>query len=249
MTVLKTGRLYAQVARQISEDITAGRVAVGARLPSERELSERFEVSRPTVREALIALEVDGLVEIRMGSGVYVTARTPLGGKFSPIGVGPFELLEARRAIEGETCAIAATRAEPEDLSKLKQVFDKMAAAGANVALAESYDHQFHVHIAQMTRNSALSGAVEGLWEARMASPQEKSLSRKAHLAGVGPKIEEHLPILEALLAHDPEQARAAMRAHLDNVLRDLIVATEVQESAAFDAKLNARRKLFLGTA
>lgn len=63
-----------------------------------------------------------------------------------------------------------------------------MAAAAASVALAESYDHHFHVHIAQITRHSALSGAMEGLWEARVASPQKKSFSLKVVLAGVGPK-------------------------------------------------------------
>lgn len=247
MTSLKTERLYAQVARKIAEGITGEQFQLGTRLPSERELAEQFDVSRPTVREALIALEVDGFVEIRMGSGVYVTARTPNGGKFSPVGVGPFELLEARRAIEGEACAIAAARAEDEDLVKLNFLFESMKNAGSNVAKAEAFDHQFHVHIGNMTRNSAMSGAVEGLWEARLASPQEQSLSQKAHRAGVGPKIDEHLPILEALLARDPEKARLAMRAHLDSVLRDLIAATEVQESAEFDAKLNARRHMFLG--
>lgn len=242
---MKTARLYAQIAREIAGQILSSHYPLGTRLPSERELSEAHEVSRPTIREALIALEVDGLVEIRMGSGVYVSAQRPRGGKFAAIGVGPFELLEARRAIEGEACAIAATRADIDDLGELQRLFDSLVAAGDDVEKAEAFDHQFHLCIARTTRNSAISGAVETLWQARLRSPQEKALAVKAHRAGVGPRIDEHLAILEALLARDPDRSRAAMRAHLDKVLSALIQATEVQESAEFDARVTARRQMF----
>ncbi|MES2022314.1 MAG: FadR/GntR family transcriptional regulator [Pseudomonadota bacterium] len=242
---MKTVRLYAEIARQIGGQILADQYPMGTRLPSERELSETFNVSRPTIREALIALEVDGLVDIRMGSGVYVSAKTPRGGKFSAIGVGPFELLEARRAIEGEACAIAATRVDANDIKQLRTLFDNLVAAGEDVAKAEAFDHQFHISIARATRNSAISGAVEALWQARLRSPQEKALSQKAHRAGVGPRIDEHFAIFEALAARDPDLARAAMRTHLDKVLAALIQATEVQELAELDATLTARRQRF----
>lgn len=241
----KTVRLYADIARQIGGQILDDQYPMGTRLPSERELSEAFDVSRPTIREALIALEVDGLVDIRMGSGVYVSAKTPRGGKFSAIGVGPFELLEARRAIEGEACAIAATRMDATDLRELRTLFDNLVAAGEDLEKAEVFDHQFHVFIARATRNSAISGAVEALWQARLRSPQEKAMSRKAHYAGVVPRVDEHLAILEALEARDPDRARSAMRTHLDKVLSALIQATEVQEAAQFDASLTARRQRF----
>lgn len=245
MGKLKTVRLYAEIARQIGGQILADQYPMGTRLPSERELSETFNVSRPTIREALIALEVDGLVDIRMGSGVYVSAKTPRGGKFSAIGVGPFELLEARRAIEGEACAIAAARVDASDIKQLRTLFDNLVAAGEDVAKAEAFDHQFHISIARATRNSAISGAVEALWQARLRSPQEKALSQKAHRAGVGPRIDEHFAIFEALAARDPDLARAAMRTHLDKVLAALIQATEVQELAELDATLTARRQRF----
>ena len=245
MGKLKTVRLYADIARQIGGQILADHYPMGTRLPSERELSEAFNVSRPTIREALIALEVDGLVDIRMGSGVYVSAKTPRGGKFSAIGVGPFELLEARRAIEGEACAIAATRVDAHDIKELKTLFDNLVAAGEDVEKAETFDHQFHISIARATRNSAISGAVEALWQARLRSPQEKAMSQKAHRAGDGPRIDEHFAIFEALAARDPDLARGAMRAHLDKVLAALIQATEVQEIAELDASLTARRQRF----
>ncbi|RYE94190.1 MAG: GntR family transcriptional regulator, partial [Oxalobacteraceae bacterium] len=93
-------RLYETVFNDLSRRISSGEFEVGSRLPAERILSERFGVSRPTIREAMIALEVDGLVSVRMGLGVFVIAATPKGGSASPVDMGPFELLEARRAIE-----------------------------------------------------------------------------------------------------------------------------------------------------
>src|SRR3954447_2366374 len=95
-----TRRLYEQIAQKLARDIATGRYEVGQRLPSERELAQSFSVSRPTVREAIIALELDELVEVRTGSGVYVTNREPPTGQAGVKDIGPFELLEARRAIE-----------------------------------------------------------------------------------------------------------------------------------------------------
>src|SRR5215469_14105709 len=102
----ETSRLYEQVARDIAAKIEDGRHAIGERLPSERHLAQSYSVSRPTIREAILALEIDGLVEVRVGSGVYVSARVPSGGQAGRTDMGPFELLEARRAIEGEACAL-----------------------------------------------------------------------------------------------------------------------------------------------
>ena len=98
----ETGRLYERVAEDLAGRIAAAEFMLGRRLPSERDLAQSYAVSRPTIREAIIALDLDGLVEVRVGSGVYVTARLPRGGEAGAMDVGPFELLEARRAIEGE---------------------------------------------------------------------------------------------------------------------------------------------------
>src|ERR1700761_1060991 len=114
-----TRRLYEQIAQKLARDIAIGRDELGQRLPSERELAQTFSVSRPTVREAIIALELDGLVDVRTGSGVYVIARRPKGGKAGATDVGPFELLEARHAFEGEACALAAVRINADQLAQL----------------------------------------------------------------------------------------------------------------------------------
>ncbi|MCI3131079.1 FadR family transcriptional regulator [Phenylobacterium aquaticum] len=242
----ETGRLYERVARDLSRQIAEGEYAVGRRLPSERDLAQAYAVSRPTIREAIIALELDGLVEVRLGSGVYVTARLPRGGQAGEMDVGPFELLEARRAIEGEACAIAALLITDEQLDELQGLVDEMQAENnRDILMSEDADRRFHMLIATATRNSAMINAVETLWDARARSPQTQLLSAKAHAAGVIPRIDEHAVVLEALRRRSPEAARRAMRDHLTRVLDSLLAATEVQELEQARARIAAERKRY----
>ena len=238
-------RLYAQLADRIAKQILLGQYKVGERLPSERELSQAFEVSRPTIREAIIALELDGLVEVRVGSGVYVRSQTRRTGKPTMLGVGPFELLEARRAIEGEACALAAERMTDEDCQALERLLEEMIDAGDDVPTAERADWQFHLAIARITQNSAMASAVEALWEARFASPQQQLLADKAHDAGVVPRVGEHRAILDALRTRNPQAAKTAMRLHITRVLDEIIAATEVREAALLSEQMQARRRMF----
>ncbi|GIL41672.1 FadR/GntR family transcriptional regulator [Roseiterribacter gracilis] len=226
----ESGRLYERVAQDLSGRIARGEYKIGQRLPSERELAQSYAVSRPTVREALIALELDGLVEVRTGSGVYVTATAPRGGKAGAMDIGPFELLEARRAIESEACALAATRISDEEIEQLDLLLAEMNNAAEDAVAAEDADRRFHLLIANTTRNSAMLASVQMLWDARARSPQTQLLSVKAHAAGVTPRIDEHAAILLALKERNPGAARHAMRNHLSRVLDSLLAATEVQE-------------------
>lgn len=237
-------RLYERVARDISDKIAAGDYGVGQRLPSERHLAQAYEVSRPTVREAIIALELDGLVEVRQGSGVYVTASIPKGGRAGETDIGPFELLEARRAIEGETCALAAARITDDDLAELEALVDEMLCE--DVTKSEDADRRFHIAIARATQNSAMVATVEMLWEARARSPQYRLLSDKAHGAGLTPRRDEHSVILDALRTRDPETARIAMRNHLSNVLESILAATEVHELEQARARVAAHRNRYV---
>ena len=164
-------RLYAQVARSLAIEIADGTYPVGLRLPSERDIAARFSVSRPTVREAILSLELDGLVDVRIGSGVYVLKRQPFAGRVEPTDFGPFEILEARLLIEGETCALAATLIDDEQLTALSSLVDEMESENArDVERSEDADQRFHVGIAQATQNSALVASVETLWAARNRS-------------------------------------------------------------------------------
>jgi len=241
-------RLYERVSDELARQIASGHYAIGQRLPAERQLAQTFGVSRPTVREAVIALEVDGLVEVRQGSGVYVIAALPNNGA-AEADVGPFELLEARRAIEGEACAMAAARISDAELAALEDVLREMQAAdGHDVTGSEDADRRFHMLIAAATQNSGMVAAVEMLWAARARSPQYRLMSEKAHAAGVVPRIDEHSAIVSALRQRRPAQARAAMSDHLTRVLDSLMEATEVHEVEQARERVAAQRRRFTAT-
>lgn len=240
----QAARLYERIARDIAAKIEKGHYAIGERLPAERHLAQSYSVSRPTIREAMFALELDGLVEVRMGSGVYVTARSPRSGSPTETDMGPFELLEARRVIEGETCALAASRIGEDTLVELERLIAVMGEA--DVARAEAADRQFHETIAAATENSALLASVQMLWDARERSLQYRLLAQKAHGAGIAPSFDEHGRILKALKAHDPERARAAMHRHLERVIEALLRATEVHELEQVRARVSAKRKRYM---
>jgi len=244
----KNPRLYERVAEDISAKIVGGEYTVGRRLPSERDLAATYGVSRPTVREAMIALELDGLIEIKKGSGVYVTATGPIGGQAGQTDIGPFELLEARRAIEGEACALAASRISGEELELLESLVEEMHKENArDIVMSEDADRRFHLQIAKATQNSGFLATVEMLWDARDRSPQQQFLRDKAHAAGVKPAIDEHRAIISALREGSPDAARKAMHAHLGAVIEALLEATEVQELEKVRATVSARRQRFIG--
>jgi DNA-binding FadR family transcriptional regulator len=225
-------RLYEHIAHELATAIANGVYEVGDRLPSERELAQKFEVSRPTVREAIIALELDGLVDVRLGSGVYVVNQQPPAGKEGVKDIGPFELLEARRAIEGEACALAALRIDDAQIAQLSALIVEMRDDNQQnqILMSEEADRRFHELIAASTQNSAIIAAVQLLWDARERSPQSLRLDDKGRERGLVPSIEEHKQILRALKRRDPEAARAAMHKHLSRVIDGFLKATEVAE-------------------
>lgn len=242
-----TRRLYEQLAEALAAQIAAGQPCVGDRLPSERVLAQAFGVSRPTVREAVLALELDGLVEVRMGSGVYVRARQPTGGAAGETDIGPFELLEARQAIEGEACAMAARRITPDTIGLLRALVDEMEDENPHdVIMSEDADRRFHIAIAEATGNSAMSQAVRALWDARDRSPQTRLLSLKGRAAGVKPSIHEHAAIVDALETGDPAAAAAAMREHLARVMATLLDATETEAVEEARARMAEQRKRYI---
>lgn len=239
-------RLYERLAQTLAAGISRGDYAVGTRLPSERELAQNFNVSRTTVREAMIALELDGLVDVRTGSGVYVTHATPPGGTPGARDVGPFELLEARRAIEGEVCAMAATRITTAQLAELTRLIAEMRSENEHdVERSEAADRRFHEVIASATENSGMVAAVQMLWDVRTRSPQSRSMSTKVRELGIKPRIDDHTAILEALKRRDPHAARAAMREHLTRVLAATFHATETEELEKARAQLAEQRKRY----
>jgi DNA-binding FadR family transcriptional regulator len=239
-------RLYERIAQKLSSSIARGEYKIGQRLPSERELAQSFEVSRPTIREAIIALELDRLVEVRVGSGVYVMNKEPPGGKAGATDIGPFELLEARRSIEGEAAALAAARIDDAQLDALGELLAEMRTENEHdVMLSEDADRRFHELIAEATQNSGIIAAVKMLWDARARSPQNRSLSIKVRASGIKPRVDEHTSILKALKQRNPDAARAAMREHLTRVIDALLKATEVQELEKARQQIAEQRKRY----
>jgi len=244
MTIARTrGRLYERIASELRQALAGGRYAIGDRLPSERDLAQQYGVSRPTVREAVIALEVDGLVEVRTNSGVYVTALAPQDGSLAETDVGPFELLEARRLFEAEICALAAQHIDAEGIARLRQLVHDMESA--DLMTAEAADREFHLEIARAAQNSAMEKTVSMLWDTRDNSPQYRLLTEKVRAAGVAPRVSEHHRIVDTLETGDPDAAREAMRDHLGRVIDHLLEATEVEAIERAKAEVHAKRRRF----
>jgi GntR family transcriptional regulator, hexuronate regulon transcriptional repressor len=217
--------------------IESGDYKRGARLPSERDLAASFKVSRPTIREALIALEIRGVVEARQGSGIYVTDHSPAQTAAKDLDIGAFELTEARRLFEAEAAALAATIITEEQLQEIEAILGDMVKENARNQKGEIADRRFHVAIAQATRNSAITAVIENLWDRRYESPLCAHMLERARSVGVKPRISEHRRILAALRKHDSQAARNAMRDHLARVIEGLLAATET------DAVDSARKK------
>lgn len=240
MTETAKERLYQDLARALLADLAAGRYAVGDRLPAERELAALHEVSRPTVREAIIALEVQGLVEVRVGSGAYVV-RLPGAQEIPGFNISAFELTEARLLVEGECAALAATQITDEELQQLEHLVAQIALENQDPGGTEEADRAFHLAIARATRNTALIEIVERFWNLRSTSPEASLLHEKARSANVKPVVDEHTAVFQALKARDPSAARSAMRVHLSAVLDSLLFATE--ERAVEEARRAVRAK------
>jgi DNA-binding FadR family transcriptional regulator len=233
-------RLYQVLARKLHDQLVAGAYAIGDRLPAERDMAIEHDVSRPTVREAIIALEVQGFVEVRIGSGAYVR-RIPGSDDTPRFHVTGFELTEARLAIEGETAALAAVHISDDELDELDGLVARIDQQNRSTLSDDTADRDFHYLIARATRNAAMIMTVERLWQLRASSPETALLLSKARTAKVKPVVEEHRAVADALRSRDPVRARAAMRAHLGAVLDHLLFATE--EAAVEEARAAARKK------
>ena len=222
-------RLYRQIADQIRTLIRNGEFPVGARLPPERDLAKHLGVSRPSVREALIALEVEGLVEVRIGSGIYVQAPgarngAKAAGRGGPddggAKAGPFELLRARYVIEGETAALAAKSAKKGQVAAIEEALETMKHELDDDRQPLDGDRMFHVRIAEATGNGALVAVVDMLWEDR-TGPLYKQLEHHYDSPSLWhTAMAEHRAVLKAIAAKDAAAARAAMQRHLNQAYK-----------------------------
>jgi len=223
LTQVEPQRLYRRIADQIAAMIDRGEFTPGARLPAERELARVLGVSRTSVREAIISLEIAGRVDVRVGNGIFVRAVNGRADRSAPddAGTGPFDLLAARSMIEGEIAAAAAASIRPADLAALRATLAEMREADADGTRRDEADRAFHVAIASATGNAALVHAVSGLWDQRRGELWRR-LEGHFHTPDLRQRtIADHAAIIDALAARDAAAAREAMHRHLARVDRE----------------------------
>jgi len=215
-------RLYRQIAEQVRLLMVSGEFALGSRLPAERDLAVQLGVSRPSVREALIALEVEGMIEVRTGSGIYVQRIDPPSKSAvtqadanTPADWGPLEVMSARLLVEAEVAALAATHAQKADVKAIKAGLQQMKLEAARDQVPREGDEAFHEAIAQACGNSVLLDTVQRYWQARNGPLFERLGDYFEHPQSWQAAIAEHQQVLLAIEAHDASAARKAMQKHL----------------------------------
>jgi len=214
-------RLYRLVGDRIQRLILEQGLGPGARLPAERELAATLGVSRASLREAFVALEIGGLIEVRSGSGVYVTGARQVVAADAETGPGPFEVLAARRMIEAEVAAKAARNATDAGLDAILAAMLDMERNYADPASHEAADRRFHLALARAAGNSALVAVIEYLWNQRGAMAHRLKHHYRTEELGAA-TLADHRAIFSAVAAGDEAGARQAMRGHLARVHRTL---------------------------
>ncbi len=213
-----------EVARSLLRYLLAGDIKPGERMPSERRLAQDLGVGRSVVREALKSLTLLGLVEVRQGDGTYLRGTESdllpqsiewglmLGQKRTS------DLVEARRYLEEILAGLSATRRTDEDVEALHGLLTEMRAASKDPDRFVAADIAFHLRVTQAAGNETLGGVIRGVrsllqvWISRvMQSPDN-----------FAPSVAEHVAVLEAIEAADPNRAKAAMRAHMDGAYQRL---------------------------
>ncbi|WDV47096.1 FadR/GntR family transcriptional regulator [Clostridiaceae bacterium M8S5] len=220
---IKQKKVYQHVIEQIQNMILSGELKKGDKLPAERELSSKLDVSRSSIREALRALEILGLIESRQGEGNFISDN--IGNSFfEPLSVmfmlnegKKEEILELRKMIEVETAAMAATKISEEDINVLKDLMVKLKNARDEKESA-NLDKELHYKITQIAGNSfafnllnsitfIMESFIENAREAILKNAKERDLL-----------IDQHQEICDALIEKNPRKASLAMRKHLDEI-------------------------------
>ncbi|HEX6703257.1 MAG TPA: FadR/GntR family transcriptional regulator [Albitalea sp.] len=207
-------RLYRQIADQLRTLIERGEFPAGSRLPPERDLAVQLGVSRPSVREALIALEVEGLVEVRMGSGIYVLDSQPAAAR-RVTAEAPLETIRARQLIESELAANAARTMKKSQITGLREAIAVMEGEAAAGTSATRGDRLFHTRIAEASDNSVLVRIVTELYDERHNPLYEQLGSHFETERSWATAVAEHRAVVDAIAGRSPQAAREAMSHHL----------------------------------
>ncbi len=197
-------------------------------------MTETFGVGRTVIREALILLEVEGFIEIRKSSGIYVIKNEIGMDSFLTGKVGPFELLQARQLIESTIAAFAATQIVKSDLEKLSDVLEQEKEY-LDLPPNEELDRYFHCLVAGATQNALLTDLVRYIWDVRKRDPIWQELKQQDEQREYSQRgYEEHKAILQALQRKDPMAAKLAMWQHLENI-NDRVTKQLESKEPSFD--------------
>lgn len=210
-------RLYEQILAQLREYVATTGLRAGDRLPSERELADSMGVSRASIKQAIVALEVQGLVEIRHGGGTYLRkdslSTEPIAALVERRRRLP-DVLDAREALESKLAELAALRRTDEDLAEIEAALEAMRREIEDGAIGENGDRRFHAAITAAAHSGLLAEFMreiaEQIAESRHESLQQPDRPEKS--------LAQHVAIAEAIRDQDPDAAVAAMRAHLETV-------------------------------
>ena len=226
-------RRYQEVAEALKQEMIEEGLTVGTRMRTERRIAEDFSVSRSVVREAIIMLEIEGLVSVRKGSGTYIE-RLPdaaeSNGDIRP-DIGPFELLQARQLLESNIAAFAATMVTKADITRMQEALDMEIKAIEAGEPDYDGDEWFHRLIAEATQNGVLVDMVAEMWRLRKGNKIWDGLHARIFDESYRRQwLDDHQAILTALNQRDPGKARDAMWTHLENVRNTLLVLSDVED-------------------
>jgi len=221
---IQRSKIYEEIAEQLKSQIAAGTLKPGDKLPAAKELTERFQVGRSTVRDSLSALKAMGLIETRQGEGSFVKAM-PADGLQQALGIvalgrkETMELMEARKALEAANAFIAAQKRTEADLARMEMLLQRMKRHLGDEDIGEQADLEFHLALAEATHNSIMVRLLETI-SAQMARAirETRRLQLYADKAESERLLLEHRAIVEAVRDAAPERARRKMLEHLLHV-------------------------------
>lgn len=237
-------RLYHEIGTELKNWLRRGVYKVGDRLPPERTIAELFSVSRTIIREAFILLEIENLVKVKKGSGVYVVAFPEQESTVTLLpnpkeDVGPFELLQARQLIESQIAFFAASQILKSDILQLRDILEQEKETVQKGDI-KNYcgDECFHITLAKATKNGVLQSLQEQLWHKRRTSKMWQQLHTRIEDHSYRlQSLEDHHTILRALQMKNPICARRAMWQHLENVKQVLLEVSD-SDDPNFDGYL-----------
>ncbi|WP_435234308.1 FCD domain-containing protein [Psychromonas sp. PT13] len=235
-------RPYQKVGAQLKQQLTDGHYVIGDRFPPEREIAAHLNVSRTVVREAIIMLELEELIEVRMGSGTYVlNLPNQIKGKAPKVkfsDVGPFEMLQARQLLESNIAEFAAVQVTPSDIIKMRNALELEKQELANQYIESEGDKNFHLYIAEATQNSVLVEMFKFSWGMRESSAMWSALHTRINTIDYRREwLTDHEKILSALQRKDSISAKNAMWQHLENV-KNILFELSDTEDPDFDGYL-----------